>query len=177
MNSVIRADGSPLWAMISMLVGAIVNIILDPVFIFALDMGMTGAALATVIGQGVNFLMAASYFFRTKTFKLTPKSFIPKPRALWNVTSLGFSTFVTQLAIVVVTVLCNIQLARYGALSKYGADIPIAIIGIQSKVFTAIENFSKQYGYDLVIDIAANPTVLYYSEKVNFTESIIEALK
>ena len=140
MNSAIRADGSPAWAMAAILVGAIINIILDPVFIFALNMGMTGAALATVIGQGATFIMTFAYFFRTKTFKLTKNSLIPRPGALGKVVCLGFSTFVTQVAIVIVAILCNVQLSKYGELSKYGADIPIAIIGIQSKVFTVVIN-------------------------------------
>ena len=141
MNSVIRADGSPSWAMASMLTGAITNIILDPIFIFGLKMGMTGAALATVIGQGATFLMSIWYFMHTKTFKLRKSSFIPDFGPLKEVVSLGVSTFITQLAIVLVAVVCNVQLSRYGAMSKYGADIPIAIIGIQSKIFTVILNF------------------------------------
>ena len=140
MNSVIRADGSPLWAMLSMLAGAIVNIILDPIFIFLLDMGMSGAAIATVIGQGTTFLMTLGYFFHTKTFRLQISSFIPKIQAVKAVLRLGVSTFITQLAIVIVAIACNIQLAKYGALSKYGVDIPIAIIGIQSKIFTVVIN-------------------------------------
>ena len=139
-NSVIRADGSPAFAMLSMIVGAVVNIILDPVFIFGFKMGMTGAALATVIGQGATFVMTFIYFLNTKTFKLTRDSFIPRISAIKEVVKLGFSTFITQFAIVLVAVICNIQLARYGSLSKYGADIPIAVIGIQSKVFTVIIN-------------------------------------
>ena len=140
MNSVIRADGSPTWAMAAMLSGALTNIILDPLFIFALKMGMTGAALATIIGQGVTFIVTAIYFLRTKTFKLTKSSFIPNAKSIWAVVQLGISTFVTQLAIVIVAILCNVQLATFGALSKYGVDIPIAIIGIQSKVFTVVIN-------------------------------------
>ena len=140
MNSVIRADGSPLWAMLSMLVGAIVNIILDPVFIFALNMGMKGAAIATVIGQGSTFIMTLVYFFNTKTFKLRISSFIPKAKTALAVIQMGASTFVTQTAIVVVAVLCNVQLAKYGMMSKYGPDIPIAIIGIESKIFTVVIN-------------------------------------
>lgn len=140
MNSVIRADGSPTWAMISMLAGAVVNIILDPVFIFGLHWGMTGAALATVIGQGVTFVMTLGYFTNTKTFRLTRQSFIPRIAAIKEVVSLGFSTFITQLAIVIVAILSNIQLAKYGALTKFGSDIPIAVIGIQSKVFTVVIN-------------------------------------
>ena len=140
MNSVIRADGSPAWAMASMLAGAITNIILDPVFIFGFKMGMTGAALATVIGQGATFLTSGWYFLHTKTFKLKKSSLIPDFGSLKEVVGLGVSTFITQLAIVLVAVVCNIQLSRYGALSKYGTDIPIAIIGIQSKIFTVIIN-------------------------------------
>ena len=140
MNSVIRADGSPAWAMASMLAGAVTNLILDPIFIFALDMGMTGAALATVIGQGVTFVITLIYFLNTKTFKLTKKSFVPRLDSARKIVGLGISTFFTQLAIVVVAILCNVQLATYGALSKYGADIPIAIISIQSKIFTIVIN-------------------------------------
>lgn len=140
MNSVIRADGSPSWAMASILAGAVTNIILDPVFIFGLKWGMTGAALATVIGQAVTFIMTLIYFTHTKTFKLSKKSFIPKISAVREVVQLGVSTFITQLAIVIVAILCNVQLAKYGMLTKYGADIPIAIIGIQSKVFTVVIN-------------------------------------
>ena len=73
MNSAIRADGSPAWAMAAMLSGAVTNIILDPVFIFGLKWGMTGAALATIIGQGVTFIITLIYFMNTKTFKLTKK--------------------------------------------------------------------------------------------------------
>lgn len=140
MNSVIRADGSPLWAMLSMLVGAVVNIILDPIFIFWLDMGMAGAAIATIIGQAATFVMTLIYFLNTKTFKLYFKSFIPQIKAVMEVVRLGASTFITQLAIVIVAILCNVQLAKYGALSKYGVDIPIAIIGIESKIFTVVIN-------------------------------------
>ena len=140
MNSIIRADGNPAWAMAAMIAGAVTNLILDPVFIFALDMGMTGAALATVIGQAVTFVVTLVYFRNTKTFKLTKRSFVPKLRSLKKVVELGISTFITQLAIVLVAVLCNVQLAKFGALSKYGADIPIAIIGIESKIFTVVIN-------------------------------------
>lgn len=140
MNSAIRADGSPTWAMFSMLAGAITNIILDPVLIFGLKWGMAGAAWATVIGQGVTFILTLIYFRNPKTFKLTLSSFIPRLDALKDIVKLGISTFFTQLAIVIVAILSNIQLSKYGAISKYGADIPIAIIGIQSKVFTLVLN-------------------------------------
>lgn len=141
MNSIIRADGSPAFAMIAMLLGAAVNIALDPLFIFALDMGMAGAAIATVIGQAATFLLSVWYLLtQTKTFKLTRKSFTLNAKALGEVLGLGVSTFITQVAIVVVAIISNVQFAKYGAASVYGADVPIAIIGIQSKVFTIVLN-------------------------------------
>ncbi|MDE7157451.1 MAG: cytidylate kinase family protein [Lachnospiraceae bacterium] len=140
MNAVIRADGSPAWSMASMLIGAIINIILDPLFIFGFKWGMTGAALATVIGQTVSFIISLIYFFRPKTFKLTIKSFIPDLKIFSSALKLGTSSFITQMTIVIISLVCNIMLARYGAQSRYGVDIPIAIIGIESKVFTVVIN-------------------------------------
>jgi len=140
MNAVVRADGSPAWSMVSMVAGAVTNIILDPVFIFGFKWGMTGAALATVIGQTVSFVITLIYFFRTKTFKLTLKSLIPNFKAFKGALQLGMSSFITQMTIVIISLVCNILLAKYGAMSKYGVDIPIAIIGIESKVFTVVIN-------------------------------------
>lgn len=140
MNAVIRADGSPAWSMASMLLGAVINIILDPVMIFGFHWGMTGAALATVIGQCVSFVISLIYFFRTKTFKLTKKSFVPDFKVFSGALKLGISSFITQMTIVIISLVCNIMLAKYGALSQYGVDIPIAIIGIESKVFTVVIN-------------------------------------
>lgn len=142
MNAVIRADGSPAWSMASMLFGAVVNIILDPVFIFGMRWGMTGAALATVIGQCISFVISFVYFFRTKTFKLTKESFVPDLKIFSHALKLGMSSFITQMTIVIISLVCNIMLAKYGAMSKYGVDIPIAIIGIESKVFTVVINLA-----------------------------------
>ena len=139
-NAVIRADGSPTWSMVSMLVGAVANIILDPVFIFGCKWGMTGAAVATVIGQTVSFAISFAYIFKTKTFKLTIKSLIPNLKEFKGALQLGASSFITQITIVIISLVCNIMLAKYGAVSKYGVDIPIAIIGIESKVFTVVIN-------------------------------------
>lgn len=139
-NAVIRADGSPAWSMASMLLGAVINIILDPVMIFGLKWGMSGAALATVIGQCASFIISLVYLFRTKTFKLTKNSFIPDFKAFSGALKLGTSSFITQITIVIISLVCNIMLAKYGAMSQYGVDIPIAIIGIESKVFTVVIN-------------------------------------
>lgn len=140
MNAVIRADGSPAWSMVSMVAGALTNIILDPIFIFGVKWGMFGAALATIIGQTVSFLITLVYFFHPKTFQLSAKSFVPSLKAFRRALQLGISSFVTQMTIVIISLVCNILLAKYGAMSQYGADIPIAIIGIESKVFTVVIN-------------------------------------
>lgn len=140
MNAVIRADGSPAVSMASMSLGAILNIILDPVFIFGLDWGIAGAAWATVIGQTVSFLVSVLYFFRTKSFRLTKKSFVPHFKIFTNALKLGASSFITQMSIVVISLACNIMLAKYGALSIYGQDIPISVISIETKVFTIVIN-------------------------------------
>ncbi len=140
MNSIMRADGSPKWAMASTLVGAITNIILDPIFIFIFKWGIKGAAWATIIGQVLSLIISIIYFTRTKTFKLKLNSFKLNLSLLKNVIKLGVSTFITQMSIVIISLVCNIMLAKYGALSKYGTDIPIATIGICMKVFTIIIN-------------------------------------
>ncbi|MDE6401671.1 MAG: MATE family efflux transporter [Clostridiales bacterium] len=142
-NGIIRADGSPAWSMASMLIGAIVNIILDAVFIFALGMGMAGAAWATVIGQTLSLAVSAFYIARkTKTFTFGIKSFKPDMRRFGEAVKLGLSSFATQLTIVGIAVVCNAMLKKYGGMSVYGEDIPLAVIAIESKVFTVVINIT-----------------------------------
>lgn len=141
MNPIIRADGSPMGSMIATLAGAITNIILDPIFIFVFDMGIEGAAWATIIGQVLSLVISIVYFVKcTKTFKLSKNSFKVDMGIFSNVIKLGISTFITQMSIVIISLVCNIMLAKYGAMSKYGADIPIATMGICMKVFTIVIN-------------------------------------
>ena len=140
MNSMIRADGSPTYAMIAMLTGAVINIALDPIFIYVLKWGIAGAAWATVIGQIMSFLVCGIYFFKPKSFRLNKRSFIPNRQVLGRTVALGGSTFITQLSIVVLSLVSNIILAKYGALSKYGPDIPISVFSIQTKVYTVVCN-------------------------------------
>jgi len=140
MNSMIRADGSPGFAMKAMVMGAIINIILDPIFIFLLKWGIAGAAWATAIGQVVSFAICAIYFFKPKSFRLKKSSFVPNLPILSKMINLGAATFITQISIVAVTLVCNMTLARYGALSKYGPDIPISVFSIQTKVYTIVLN-------------------------------------
>ena len=140
MNAVVRADGAPGWSMASMLSGAVVNIARDPAFIYGCKWGMSGAAWATVIGQCMSFIIAVIYFFRTKTFKLKLKSFIPDFKAVFPAIKLGLSSFITQVTIVIISLVCNIMLAKYGAIDLNDPDTPIALIGVESKVFTVVIN-------------------------------------
>ncbi len=140
MNSIIRADGSPTYSMVGMLIGAVLNIILDPLFIYGFKWGIAGAAWATAIGQAASLCVCTVYFLKPKNFKLTWDSFIIDREILKNTISLGAATFVAQISIVVVSLVSNIALAHYGALSKYGQDIPISVFSIQTKVYTIVCN-------------------------------------
>ena len=136
LNSVIRADGSPRYAMISMVSGAVLNIILDPIFIFdwGLNMGLEGAALATVISQFVTFLLNVLYIKKFKTIKLTKDTLKPDFKIALNVAKLGISSFITQMAVVVIITVQNTIFKKYGYLSKFGSEIPITVLGIVMKI-------------------------------------------
>jgi putative MATE family efflux protein len=140
--SVIRADGSPRYAMGAMLVGAALNIVGDPVAIFVLHLGIKGAAYATILGQFVSFLICAAYLTHSKTFKISWNSFRPNFTLLKRMMALGTSSFLTQLSIVVITVINNILLVRYGAQSAYGADIPLAAFVVIMKLFQIVLNIA-----------------------------------
>ena len=133
-NSMIRADGSPKYAMFSMVIGAILNVILDAIFIFPLQMGVQGAAIATVIGQIASFVVSVVYMPRFKTIRLNKFAFRPNPKVCGNIIVFGLSSFITQFAITIVMALTNNLLAQYGAQSIYGPDIPLTATGIVMKV-------------------------------------------
>lgn len=133
-SQLIRADGSPRYAMASTMSGAVLNCILDPIFIFGLDMGMSGAALATVIGQLVSGVLILTYFTRFKTFRLQGKDFAPQKRSVVQIFRLGVAAGANQLAVTLVQIVMNNTLGYYGEHSVYGRDIPLACVGIISKV-------------------------------------------
>lgn len=137
LNSIIRADGSPKYAMTSMLTGAILNIILDPVFIFVFNMGVEGAAIATSISQFVTFLMNILYIRKFKSLSIKKENFKKENLKLslaGKVSMLGISSFITQMAIVVVMAVENNLLAKYGKESEFGSEIPITVLGIVMKI-------------------------------------------
>ena len=132
-NSIVRADGSPKYAMVSMLIGAILNVILDPIFIFVFHLGVKGAAIATVISQIVSFLLNVLYLKRLKSIDLK-KNFRFSFSVSGRVSMLGVSSFITQLFAALVMGLQNNLLKTYGAASVFGAEIPITVLGIVVKV-------------------------------------------
>lgn len=140
-NGAIRADGAPRYAMAATAVGAVLNLILDPVAIFGLHMGVRGAAIATVIGQTVSCLLSALYFRHTKLFRLTKASFRPNGRLFLRICQLGVTSLITQLSIVVIMTVANHLIGRLGPQSIYGADIPLSAVGIVMKVFAIVVAF------------------------------------
>ena len=130
----IRADGSPKYSMLCNLSGAIINVILDPIFIFGLNMGMAGAGLATIIGQIFGAGLALRYMFNYKTGRLHKKHLIPRWKFVKRIISLGAAPCFNQLAMMIVQIVMNKSLTYYGALSVYGESIPLACAGIITKV-------------------------------------------
>lgn len=130
----IRADGSPKFTMLCNLTGAIINTILDALFVFGFQMGMAGAALATIIGQFVSGSMAIYYLSHYKTVPLTREHLRLQSKYALKVISLGGAPCSNQLAMMVVQIIMNKSLAYYGSLSAYGSAIPLACVGIITKV-------------------------------------------
>lgn len=133
-SQLIRADGSPKYAMAATLSGAVLNCVLDPILIFGLNMGMSGAALATVVGQLVSAILILTYFTRFKTFKLKWKDFALRVESIVRIFQLGVAAGANQLAVTLVQIVMNNTLGHYGELSQYGRDIPLACVGIITKV-------------------------------------------
>ena len=133
-NSVIRADGSPNFAMYSMLSGAVLNTVLDPIFIFTMGWGVKGAAYATIIGQIVGFAISCLYLKKFRNIDIK-KEYFRIRRATANIlVALGLSSFITQFGGVIVQIVMNNSLRYYGALSAYGSEIPLSAFGIVMKV-------------------------------------------
>lgn len=133
-SHLVRADGSPTFSMLCTLSGAIINLILDPLFIFGFDMGMAGAAWATVIGQVVSGIMIIVYLSHYKTVKLDLAALKPIPGRWLQVLKLGMAPCFNQMAMMVVQIVMNNVLRYYGAMSAYGSEIPLACVGIIMKV-------------------------------------------
>ena len=134
MNSMIRADGSPQMAMICNLVGAIVNTILDAVFVMVFRWGMAGAAWATIIGQIISAIIVIHYLLHFKTIPLKKEHFYPQIKYIGRTAQIGMASFFNQIAMMLVQIVMNNSLTFYGASSIYGEAIPLACAGIVIKV-------------------------------------------
>lgn len=133
LSNIIRADGSPKYSMVMLVIGAIINIILDPIFIFTFNMGVKGGAIATVIGQVISFIIAVAYLGKVKSVKLTKEDF-KLDKNTFRILSLGLSSFITQATILVLFIFMNNIMTKLGASTKFGADIPLSVYGVISKI-------------------------------------------
>ena len=143
MNPIIRADGNPKFAMISTLAGAIINIILDPIFIFGFKWGMMGAAVATVIGQIATAVLDVWYLFRAKIIKPAKVDFKLKSKIVGKTLSLGLCSFLAQISLVAAMAAINNMIRKYGAMDyifgqEQYAQIPMAVVGIVMKFFQIV---------------------------------------
>ena len=170
LNSIIRADGNPKYAMTSMVTGAVLNIILDPIFIFVFKMGVEGAAIATVISQIVTFTMNIMYIKKFKSIKIGKEEFKLKLNVIQKVSALGISSFITQISIVLVIAVENNLLGKYGANSKFGSEIPITVLGIVMKISQILNS--------IVIGIAAgSQPILGYNYGAGKMDRVKKTLK
>ena len=143
MNPIIRADGSPQFAMVSTLAGAALNIILDPIFIFGFRWGMMGAAVATVIGQLVTAALAVWYLLHMKIIRPEKGDYRLKGSICGRTLTLGMTSFLSQISLVAAMAAINNMIRKYGALDAvFGqeqyAQIPMAVVGIVMKFFQIV---------------------------------------
>ena len=143
MNPIIRADGNPKFAMVSTLAGAVINIILDPIFIFIFQWGMMGAAVATVIGQVVTAVFAAWYLLHMRIIKPARGDYALIGSVCGRMLMLGITSFLSQISLVAAMAAINNMLRKYGALDEiFGqeqyAQIPMAVVGIVMKFFQIV---------------------------------------
>lgn len=170
LNSIIRADGSPKYSMISMVSGAVLNIILDPIFIFVFKMGVKGAAIATIISQFVTFVMNIAYLRKIKSVELNRNTYKIDIHISKKVLGLGISSFITQMSVVVVMAVSNNLLRKYGEITKYGPEIPIAVLGIVMKISQILNSII------IGIVVGAQP-IIGYNYGANKKERVKETLK
>lgn len=134
----IRADGSPIYNMVGLIAGCVTNIVLDYLFIMVFNLGIAGAAWATIIGQAVNAIIYGFYLFKLKTVTLNKKVFKDSFKNFFNVCKLGLSSFINQALVVIIIGLQNNLLKEYGAQSKYGPEIPMTALGVTMKLFNIV---------------------------------------
>lgn len=146
LSPVIRAHGAPGYAMFCMVCGAVFNIIGDWLAVFVFNFGIQGAAWATVLGQVLSLVLSLIYFMRPKQMMLYPSSFKMHQGIDLQIIRLGVSSFLSQFSIVIITVVNNLLLVHYGALSQYGSEIPLAAFVVLMKLFQVVVNIAVGMG-------------------------------
>ncbi len=161
-NSIIRAQGSPKYAMFSNMAGCVLNVILDAWFVLGLGWGVAGAAWATIIGQALNFALAVAYIPRLKGIRFKSEYAKPCVKTLTSFLPLGISSFFTQFGSTIVVICMNNLTVKYGIESVYGPDIPLAAFGIVMKVNSIIVSVMVGLG------IGSQPIIGYNYGAKNF---------
>ena len=183
-TAIIRADGNPKYMMRAMMLGAGLNVILDPIFIFGLGMGVRGAAIATIIGQIVSGILALAYIPRVQLVRLLPKWSWRDWPAVQKICAIGFPSFATQGATAVTQIVMNHMMTQYGAATIYGSEIAVSCYGIMMKIYQIAHamfvglasgtqpingyNFgAKQYGrvrktYGIAVKISFGISILWF---------------
>ena len=134
-NPLVRSDGRATFSMMAIIAGAVLNTVLDPIFIFVFQMGIAGAAWATVLSQMISALLLFAYIPKFRSVKFKWEDFIPHIKQVEAIAALGLTSFIFQISALIVQIVSNNLLKTYGAMSIYGSEIPIAVGGIVSKVF------------------------------------------
>ena len=169
LNSIIRADWNPKFSMLSMVVWAIINILLDPLFIFVFDLWIAWAAYATIISQFITFGLNTRYATKLNTISLNIKLFKLELPYIAKIVALWVSSFINQISIVAVIAVSNNMMAKYGAQSKFGSEIPITVLGIVMKVSMILNS--------IIIGISAgSQPIIGYNYWAKFYWRVKEAL-
>ncbi len=134
-NPLVRSDGRATFSMMAIIIGAVMNMILNPIFIFVFHMGIAGSAWATVLSQILSALLLFAYIPKFRSVKFQREDFIPHFKQVQAIASLGLTSFIFQISALIVQIVSNNLLKTYGAMSIYGSEIPIAVGGIVAKVF------------------------------------------
>ncbi len=170
LNSIIRADGNPKYAMTSMVLGAVLNTVLDPIFIFVFKMGVEGAAIATIVSQFVTFLINILYIKKFKSIEISKENLKIELKVAKKVATLGISSFITQMSFVFVMAIENNLLVKYGGETKYGSEVPITVIGIVMKISQILNS--------IIIGIAAGTQPIFgYNYGARKFDRVKSALK
>lgn len=169
LSSIIRADGSPKYAMMATVIGAIINLILDPIMILVLNWGMSGAAIATIVGQIASGIMSLVYFRKTKLVKFNKESFKPSFKTFGKVCKLGISSFITQISIVIVIIVSN-TLIRTINDPVLGVDGPGGVLGVVFKIFGIVIAFS------IGVSVGGQPIIGYNYGAKNY-KRVFETFK